>query len=210
LIEEATVDAYGESEQATAFLTMLEECLALPFGATVLGVANRRFLHSCLTPGRRAIEEYRRLVADAIYPDPFSNRRVSVRAAAAIVEYRRSTGDASGTVDLMLTFVEAGTEQAADLGYGDETYFNALQIRLDAVVKEFDTLPADVRANVSTRLGRIQVRAHDVGWGFSDAVDELVHALDARAARAQPWPRNRATDGRPHPFMTRAKDAPLP
>ena len=37
LIEEATVDAYGESEQATAFLTVLEENLALPFRATVLG-----------------------------------------------------------------------------------------------------------------------------------------------------------------------------
>jgi hypothetical protein len=149
--------------------------------------ANRRFLHSRLTPGSRAIEEYRRLVADAIYPDPFSKRRVSVRdAAAAIVEYRRSTGDASGTVDLMLTFVEAGTEQAADLGYGDEAYFDALQIRLDAVAKEFDTLPAEVRANVRARLGRIQVRAHDVGWGFGDAVDALVHALDARAARIRP------------------------
>jgi len=39
LIEEATVDAHGESEQATAFLTVLEEHLALPFGATVLGEA---------------------------------------------------------------------------------------------------------------------------------------------------------------------------
>ena len=150
-------------------------------------VANRRFLHSRLTPGSRAIEEYRRLVADAIYPDPFSKRRVSVRdAAAAIVEYRRSTGDASGTVDLMLTFVEAGTEQAADLGYGDEGYFDALQIRLDAVAKEFGTLPADVRAKVRARLGRIQVRAQNVGWGFSDAVDEMLHALDARAAQVRP------------------------
>ena len=33
------MDAYGESEQATAFLTALEENLALPFGATVLGEA---------------------------------------------------------------------------------------------------------------------------------------------------------------------------
>ena len=33
-------------------------------------VANRRFLHSRLTPDSRAIETYRRLVADAIYPDP--------------------------------------------------------------------------------------------------------------------------------------------
>jgi hypothetical protein len=153
-------------------------------------VANRRFLHSRLTPGSRAIEEYRHLVADAIYPDPFSKRRVSVRDAA-IVEYRRSTGDASGSVDLMLTFVEAGTEQAADLGYGDEAYFNALQIRLDAVTKEFDTLPADVRATVRARLGRIQMRAQDVGWGFSDAVDDVIHSLDARAARVRPGQVNR-------------------
>ena len=147
---------------------------------------NRRFLHARLAAGSRTIEEYRRLVADAIYPDPFSKRRVSVRdAAAAIVEYRRATGDAPGTVDLMLTFVEAGTEQAADLGYGDEAYFDALQIRLNDVAKEFDTLPADAREIVRARLGASQRRAHTVGWGFGDAVDELLHALDARAARVR-------------------------
>jgi hypothetical protein len=39
LLEEATVDAYGESEQATAFLTVLEQHLLFPFDATVLGEA---------------------------------------------------------------------------------------------------------------------------------------------------------------------------
>ncbi len=53
-------------------------------------------------------------------------------------------------------------------------------------MKEFDTLPADVRAKVRARLGRIQVRAQDVGWGFSDAVEDVLHALDARAARIRP------------------------
>jgi hypothetical protein len=38
LIEEATVDAYGESEQLVGFLTMIEENLALPFVTRVLGV----------------------------------------------------------------------------------------------------------------------------------------------------------------------------
>jgi hypothetical protein len=38
LIEEATVDAYGESEQRTGFYTMLEDNLALPFKTEVLGV----------------------------------------------------------------------------------------------------------------------------------------------------------------------------
>lgn len=38
LIEEATVDAYGESEQRVGFLTMIEENLALPFVTRILGV----------------------------------------------------------------------------------------------------------------------------------------------------------------------------
>ena len=38
MIEAATVDAYGQSEQTTGWYTMLEEHLALPFDTTVLGV----------------------------------------------------------------------------------------------------------------------------------------------------------------------------
>jgi hypothetical protein len=38
LIAEATVDAYGESEQATGFYTMFEEYLALPFKTQLLGI----------------------------------------------------------------------------------------------------------------------------------------------------------------------------
>ncbi len=38
LTEEAIVDAYGESEQAVAFATVLEDNVALPFTTEVLGV----------------------------------------------------------------------------------------------------------------------------------------------------------------------------
>jgi Calcium binding len=38
LIEEAVLDAYTEEEQATGFLTMIEEHLALPFSVKILGV----------------------------------------------------------------------------------------------------------------------------------------------------------------------------
>jgi hypothetical protein len=37
MIEEATVDAYGEAEQATGWFTMFEEHLDLPFETQVLG-----------------------------------------------------------------------------------------------------------------------------------------------------------------------------
>ena len=38
LVEQATVDAYGEHEELTGFQTMFEEHLAVPFQTTVLGV----------------------------------------------------------------------------------------------------------------------------------------------------------------------------
>ena len=38
MIEQATVDAYGESEQVTGWFTIIEENLAVPFKTTVVGV----------------------------------------------------------------------------------------------------------------------------------------------------------------------------
>jgi hypothetical protein len=38
MIEEATVDAYGDSEQSTGWYTMLETYLELPFETELLGV----------------------------------------------------------------------------------------------------------------------------------------------------------------------------
>jgi hypothetical protein len=39
MIEEATVDAYGEDEQATGWFTMFREQVEIPFETKVLGVA---------------------------------------------------------------------------------------------------------------------------------------------------------------------------
>jgi len=38
LVEEALVDAYGESEQVTGFYTMMENDLRLPFETEILGM----------------------------------------------------------------------------------------------------------------------------------------------------------------------------
>jgi hypothetical protein len=38
LVEEATIDAYGEAEQLGGFFTMIEENLHVPFSTAVLGV----------------------------------------------------------------------------------------------------------------------------------------------------------------------------
>lgn len=66
-------------------------------------------------------------------------------------------------VDLMLTMVQAGTEQAADLGYGDDAYFAALEATLDAAVKLLGDLPDKSRQAATQRLLLIAKRAADIG-----------------------------------------------
>jgi hypothetical protein len=41
LVEEAIIDAYGDSEQRVALLTMMEEHLAIPFTTQILGTPVR-------------------------------------------------------------------------------------------------------------------------------------------------------------------------
>lgn len=81
----------------------------------------------------------------------------------------------------MLTFVEAGTEQAADLGYGDDSYFNALETKLNAIAKLFDELPASARAVTTSRLRQVRNRGKNIGWGYGDLLDDVVTRIESRA-----------------------------
>jgi hypothetical protein len=140
--------------------------------------ANRRFLEARFLPSAAAIEKYRHLVEVAVFPDPLSQRPIRLRdASAAITEYRRSTGDVAGSVDLMLTFVEAGTEQAVDLGYGDDPYFSALEMKVAAIVKSLGALSSEERTSATARLVRVRNRAQDIGWGYGDYLNDVVARL---------------------------------
>ena len=83
---------------------------------------NRRFLHGRLLGPKVEIEKYRTLIADAVYPDPLSQGRIRISEAQRLIRhYYKATGDLPGVVDLMLTFVEAGTEQAAESAMATRT-----------------------------------------------------------------------------------------
>ncbi len=144
---------------------------------------NRRFLHARFLGTEVEIATYRKLVEEAIYPDPFSRRPVRIGEAQRLVrQYRQATDDIAGTIELTLTLVEAGTEQAADLGYGDERYFGALERALDAVVKDVNQLEPDALERVVARLRRVAARSAAIGWGYGDYVQDLVARLAPEGA----------------------------
>jgi len=153
---------------------------------------NRRFLHARFVPAAATVDEYRDIVQKAVFPDPFSQRPIRLRdAASAIADYKRSTGDLVGVVDLLLTFVEAGTDQAADLGYGDEAYFSTLERKLAEAVSLLDALPNEARGNAVGRFIRLAEYRDQIGWGYGDFLADM-------AARVQRPRRKSGRDLRQH------------
>jgi len=115
--------------------------------------ANRRFLHARFVPAAATLDEYRKLVGTAVFPDPLSQRPIRLREAAAIVD--------------------AGTEQAADLGYGDETYFATLERKAKEAVAMLEALPDEARDDAVARLVRLVQYQDKIGWGYGDFLADI-------------------------------------
>ena len=149
------------------------------------GDINRRFLHARFVPAAPVLEEYRRLVSAAVFPDPLNQRPIRLREASRIIaDYKRATGDSAGTVDLMLELVEAGTEQAADLGYGEDAYFAALERKVKDVVQSLNTLPEVDRRAATTRLVKLGEYQGMIVWGYGDFLGDVAAKVQDRERRS--------------------------
>jgi hypothetical protein len=96
----------------------------------------------------------------------------------------------AGTVDLLLEFVEAGTEQAADLGYGDDAYFTALEHKVNEIVRLLNEVPISERPALMDRIARLGAYQGAIGWGYGDFLADVAAKVAAREDRSS-WPRTR-------------------
>jgi hypothetical protein len=78
-----------------------------------------------------------------------------------------------------LTFVEAGTEQAADLGCGDDAYFATLERKVREVVAALSVLPDSVRGEAMARLVRLGRYQNRLGWGYGDYLGDVATTVRA-------------------------------
>jgi hypothetical protein len=81
----------------------------------------------------------------------------------------------------MLDFVEAGTAQAADLGYGDASYFTTLERKVNEILGLLDALPCADRRSRTERLIRLGEYQGAIGWGYGDFLADVSARLHGRS-----------------------------
>jgi hypothetical protein len=136
---------------------------------------NRTFLASRLFPETdwsALLEKYRKQVRQAVFPDPPRQIRLG-EARKAISAYKKATSDLTGTAELMLVYVESGTECASSYGVDYESFYTSLESMLDDLLEILcDERNRQLLDRLHERVRRLEESAGDIGWGYSDYVSE--------------------------------------
>ena len=141
---------------------------------------NRRFLTAKLAgeDAAGALEDYReRIQAAFAGGDPPQPPRLG-EGRKAIRDYRKATSDLEGTADLMLAYVEAGTDYSRQHGDMSEAYYHSLGIVLRDLAAALHDTPA-LLTPLRPRLGALRLSSRRVGWTWGAYVAEIVDRLES-------------------------------
>jgi hypothetical protein len=135
---------------------------------------------------------YRQRITAAMDPDTGRALRDSgaanrEAARRAIGQYRQEVADLAGELDLLLTFVAAGTRFTLDYGDIDEDFYDDLARGLEeaaALLRSADGLPLYPR--FQGRLRELTRLTSPIGWGYGDVVAAKVQELDAELGEEGP------------------------
>jgi len=147
------------------------------------GGENRDFIQArCQTAdsGGEVLETYRNKIVEQFFSkraDGIGELKLGV-ARKAIRDYRKATSSLSGTVELLMTYVETGTEFTHDYGDIDERFYNSVESALGELAGLLRGEAQEMYPQFSERLARVEQMAQGIGWGFGDFVADVVWQLE--------------------------------
>ena len=144
---------------------------------------NRIFLHARFGLGEDSLSPYKETIARWLWPDSFRNQDTSVlKAKKAIADYEKAIADAAGLAELMVFYCEQAAGLSSDLGYQDESYFDALVRMFHQAVAPANRLPVGSRDALIVRLDRVRSLSHKLGYGVGDDLDSIFAKYTKRKA----------------------------
>ena len=136
---------------------------------------NRAFLAARLGVGD-PLTPFKMVISRWICPDLTKGQDVSVaKAKKAIANYRKAIGRPEGLAELSVFYCEQAARLVGDCGFEDEGYHSALVRMFDQGLSHAKVLPATNRDKMLKRLDVIRGSLRGIGWGVSDAVNQIWH-----------------------------------
>ena len=128
--------------------------------------------------GGEALEKYRGKIVEQFFPARGFGKLKLAEARKAIRDYRKATGNVSGTAELLLTYVENGAEFTCDYGDIDERFYGSVESALDELAALLRGEARGIYPQFRERLARVEQMTDGIGWGFHDYIGDVVQQLE--------------------------------
>lgn len=142
---------------------------------------NQVFLHARFALGGDVLKPYKATLDRWLWPDVFKNQNTSVaKAKKAISDYRKAIGHPEGLAELMVFYCERAAGFSADIGYQDDSYFDALVRMFEQSLNMIAALSEAQRLPLRARLDAVRRVSQNFGYGVADDMDALLaeHGVD--------------------------------
>lgn len=128
-------------------------------------------------------------------------RYLGRQSQASHFQLQKAVGDPAGLAELMVFYCEQASGFASDIGYQDESYFNALVRTFEQAVATAKRLPTDTRDALIASLDRVRSISLKCGYGIGDGMDSILAKYPAR--------KDRPSQRRYHPSRSLAGNSPF-
>jgi len=170
----AQVEKILQKAEKTELIDLIRELYGHSVGDRML--INSRYLgESVKKKMNKMLEQYREIIKEVFSTENVSGKiRYSI-AERAISDYSNFSGDLVGTLDLMLTYVEGGGQFARIYGVIDDEFYDNIEGMLDRFCEQLKTEEGQKYYHFfRERLLKVDVGLENVGWGFEEAIYDLV------------------------------------
>ena len=137
---------------------------------------NQTFLHARFTFITNALNDYKKRIRLALYPD-ISRRNANPSVATAkkaISEYKKAVGDPLGIIELRLFWCEIAVEFSMDYGFDDVGYLEALLRQYSEVCDLLPSIPEPQLTQYIERMETVRDDAAQIGYGVFDEMNDLL------------------------------------
>jgi hypothetical protein len=142
---------------------------------------NRDFIQARCQAGENGVEileKYRGKIVEQFYPARGEAKLRLSEARKAIKDYRKATGNLSGTAELLMTYVEQAAEFTHEYGDMDERFYNSVESALDELAALLLKEARGLYPQLSERLSIVDQLSDGIGWGFHDYIGDVVWHLE--------------------------------
>ena len=138
---------------------------------------NKDFIHARFLSTEETLQPYKTIIQESLYPDGTYDEPIQLaRARKAISDYKKATKNPLGTLELMVYYVECGTQCTVDFGDIDAWFYESLESMFAQVVQTLQQSGHDTIDQFLPRLEAIVRQARGIGWGYYDDLSATLKA----------------------------------